>query len=592
MKISTCFIVRDDKEAKSLANAINSVITYTDTLHITANGKETAEIEALVSSLGEKYPSKLIDYSYLAWNDDFSEQRNFNFSRVPSDSDYIFWMDSDDILIGGEYLRDVAEIAKETKKDCVFFTYWYGCTFKGEPKPSNLLTVDIEHHRERLIRPGYFNWVGRLHETPIHKDGAKNIYVKYSYDPKERPIAIMHTAAKEDAVVKMTRNRTLLEKQLEDEKKKGEADPRTLLYLMKIYTESNDSSILLKCIKFGREYLVKSGWDEERAVACDLMARCYMTLNDDREAEKLLVEAIREYPHSVVFYVRLALVYYQQGKYRACKHWFDLAGKMELDDKSAGVVNMEELKVLFAQLKLKLAYNVDKNTKEAVNAAKALYVIQPIKENKENVTFLESIDELNEACKETHKVIKYLEKIEETEKIVPLLETLPEAINKQPFAISYYKKYIPSRVWGDKEICYFANFGQAHFERWDSSSLEKGIGGSETAVIKLAEEWTKKGYKVTVFGDPINRGEQNGVLYLPWYYFNVKDQFNVFIQWRGTFMADKVNAKKFLVDLHDVYFSKDINHKNVDKIMVKSQYHKGLGDGIPEDKFKVISNGI
>lgn len=591
MKISTCFIVRDDSEAKNLQNAINSVISYTDTLHITANGEKTTEIEALASSLEKKYPEKLIDYSYLAWNDDFSAQRNFNFDRVPKDTDFIFWMDSDDILIGGQYLRDVAEIAKETNKDCVFFTYWYGCTFKGEAKPENMVSVDIEHHRERLIKPGFYTWKGRLHETPIQKS-PNDRYVKYSYDPKERPIAVMHTAQKEDAIVKMSRNKRMLELQLEDELKEGQADPRTLLYLMKIYAESSDTSLLLKCIKFGREYLEKSGWDEERAVASDIMARCYMTLGDSREAEKLLLNAIKEYPHSVIFYVRLALVYFNQKKYRACRHWFNVAGAMEFDDKSAGVVNMEELKVLFAQLQLKLAYNVDKNTKEALKASKALYVLQPIQENKENVEFLENINELNESCKDTHKLIKYLEKIDETDKIVPLLETLPEAISKQPFSIEYYKKYIPSRVWGKNEICYFANFGQAHFERWDSTSLQKGIGGSETAVIKLAEEWTKRGFRVTVFGDPINKGEQNGVLYLPWYYFNPKDQFNIFIQWRGTFMADKVNAKKFLVDLHDVFFSKDIKWENVDRIMVKSKYHKELGTGIPMDKLRVIGNGI
>lgn len=592
MKISACFITKGDSEIKSLQNSINSVLPHIDSLHITANGKETAEIEALMRSLEEKYPDKLIDYSYLAWNNDFSEQRNFNFDRVPKDSDFIFWMDSDDILIGGEYLRDVASIAKETNKDCVFFTYWYGCTFKGEPTLSNLITVDIEHQRERLMKPGYFAWKGRLHETPVTKGEARNAYVKYAYDPKDRPIAIMHTANKEDAQEKMNRNRTLLELQLEDEKKVGQADPRTLLYLMKIYTESSNTSLLLKCINFGREYLQKSGWDEERAVCNDLMARCYMSLGDSKEAEKLLIDAIKEYPHSVVFYVRLALVYYQQSKFRASKHWFNLAGTMEIDDKSAGIVNMEELKVLFTQLKLKLSYNVDKNTKEALEAAKSLYVIQPIKENKENVEFLQNLDELNDTCRDTHKLIKYLEKIEETNRIVPLLESLPEAINKQPFAISYFKKYIPARVWGDKEICYFANFGQAHFEQWDSTSLEKGIGGSETAVIKLAEEWTKKGYRVTVYGDPINKGEQNGVLYLPWYYFNMKDSFNIFIQWRGSFMADKINAKKLFIDLHDVYFSKDIKHENVDKIMVKSKYHKELGQGIPMDKLKVVGNGI
>ena len=55
----------------------------------------------------------------LKWNDDFSEQRNFNFSQMPKNSDYFFWMDSDDILIGGKYLFEIARIAKEKGKDTV-----------------------------------------------------------------------------------------------------------------------------------------------------------------------------------------------------------------------------------------------------------------------------------------------------------------------------------------------------------------------------------------------------------------------------------------------------------------------------------------
>jgi acetone carboxylase gamma subunit len=84
-------------------------------------------------------------------------------------------------------------------------------------------------------------------------------------------------------------------------------------------------------------------------------------------------------------------------------------------------------------------------------------------------------------------------------------------------------------------------------------------------------------------------------MYLPYYYFNQKDSFNIFIQWRNWQLATSVKVKKFYVDLHDVYSDADIEDaiiNHVDKFIVRSDYHKGLATKIPENKFLTISNGI
>ena len=161
--------------------------------------------------------------------------------------------------------------------------------------------------------------------------------------------------------------------------------------------------------------------------------------------------------------------------------------------------------------------------------------------------------------------------------------------------IKLYNRYKEPKVWGENEVCYYATFGREHFERWGPSSLEKGIGGSETAVIRLSQEWAKLGYKVTVYGDPGQEmGEYDGVTWLPYYKFNPRDKFNIFIQWRDTSLANKISAKKFLVDLHDIYFPQTFEGKldAIDSIMVKSEYQRDLGEGIPKEKFTIISNGI
>jgi len=588
MKIAATLIVKDDSELDSFKKSALSVIPFADSWHVVANGEKTAEIEAFVRSHGG-------DYHSLPWNKDFSEQRNFIFSTVPKDTDYIWWQDADDILVGGQYLKECAQMAKKGGKDVVFFAYWYGCRFEGDPSLETFKEVDIEHYRERLIRPGVIEWKGRLHETPVPLFGQKNNYTKFTYNEDDCPIAVMHLSTMDDAVGKLERNREILELQLKEEREDGEADPRTLLYLMKIYTEEADVTYLNLCLEMGEEYLLKSGWDEERANCCDLMAICYTKLGNYPSAIKFLHKAIEEYPHQPLHYIRLALSYFNVDKFRESKHWLGVASQLDLDSKTAGINNIKELKVLFSQLLLKIKYNVDKDLKGAVEAANLLYREQPIEANHQNLLFLMDLLDLQIASENSKKLLEYLEAIGDKKATMSVLNSLPIVISEQPWAIKIRHENTPPRIWKENEICYFANFGGKHFEKWDGKSLQKGIGGSETAVIELALEWAERGYKVTVYGDPEYMGEQNGVTYLPWYYFNKADKFNIFIQWRNAILAPTIKAKKFYVDLHDVINQVDYSDEvmnAIDGVFFKSQYHRKMLPKLPEQKAFIVGNGI
>lgn len=589
MNLSACLIVKDDLEVEMLNKALDSIQPYVDTVHVTSTGSEVTKIK-------EWCEKREIDYSHFKWVDDFSAARNFNFSRVPKDTDFIFWMDADDILIGGEKLKEIAQVAKDNHKDVVFFTYWYGCSFDGEPSPEALKEVMMEHNRERLIKPGTITWKKRLHETPIPVSGQKNNYTKYLYDPKERPVVVMHTSKDTDLEEKMQRNKRILELELMDERMlPGGADPRTLLYLMKIYAEMEDKELWLEAIEMGKEYLTKSGWDEERAAAWENMGKCYFKLYEFQQAAECFHSAIREWPFQPLIYLQLAETYYNLKNYSFAEYWMNKGAEMDIDNKGSNLTNLKAMKIKLADLLVKLNFYAKRDTKKALEGARLLYTEAPSQANQEQVIFLENLDELNEACLHVDKLSDYLDAIGETKAIVPLLDSLPVAITTQPFAQKLRNKYTQPRVWGKKEICYFANFGSAHFEKWDMSSLKSGIGGSETAVLELAKHWTELGYKVTIYGDPEKIGEQDGVTFLPYYYFNMRDSFNIFVQWRVPNLAGKIKARKFLVDLHDIFAEIDYDEerlRNIDKIMVKSEYHRNLAPHIPDEKFAIVGNGI
>ena len=588
MKISLNLIVKDDSEIDILRNCLNSVVKYVDYVCLTATGKKVSKIQKLCRK--KKY-----HYSYFKWIGDFSAARNFNFKQAPKDTNFIMWLDADDIFIGGEQLREVATMAKERGKDIVFFTYWYGCTFSGKPIPKNMVSVDMQHLRERLIRPGTITWKGRLHETPVPVEGQKNINTNYSYAPRDgRNIAVMHTEDGSRLDEKQNRNKELLEKQLKEElKRKQGADPRTLLYLIKIYADQDIRENWLKSIDMGKEYIQKSGWDEERGVCWEQLGICWARLGDHVKAVDCLHNALREWAHQPLFYIRLATGYYNLKRYLEAKHWLDVGMGIEINDFSGNMINFKAMKVMAMDLRVRLAYNVAKDPDEAVKAAEMLLKVDPTKQHKDNLLFLYDVKDFNDNCRRLDEFLKYLNDIGAEKSITKIIEQLPDSLSQQPFVINHIKRQMKPRKWGKKEICYFANFGNKHFEKWDENSLKTGIGGSETAVIRLSEEWAKLGYKTTVYGDPEKKHEANGVTWLPWYYFNPKDRFNIFIQWRNPYLAGQVKCKKFFVDLHDIFAGIDYNPellKHIDGVNVKSEYHKSLAPNIKN--VNVISNGI
>jgi tetratricopeptide (TPR) repeat protein len=592
MKLAFCVIVEGDEKLEQLKRLMASVTGLFNSYHITANHKHIKT---------EKWcKEKGYDFSYLKWSDDFSAQRNFNFARVPKDTDYICWADSDDVVIHADLIPEIAENAKKNEIDAVFFHYIYGAEFDGEPSPETFVKEELGQTRERLLKRGSIVWKKRLHESPVPIDGEKFVHSSIKYDEKY-PIAWLHLGADrdqpQDAIVKRTaRNRKMLEMDLADERKEGEADPRTLLYLMKLYAEESDNQeLLLKCLDMGKEYIEKSGWDEERAVCYKLMATCMGHLGRHEDARDLLMNAIKEFPYDPLLYLHLARAYRNLENWGAMKHWMKIGMDLNLSEARAQMDNILELKVLGAELMLEFYLHGDKNIRKAWEASRLLNKVNPTDNNKQNEEYLFNRKELDLATEHAHKLLAYYKDIGKEDLIAPTIETFIEEIRELPFMIKLYNHYKEPKVWEEKEICYYATFGHDHFERWGPSSLKAGIGGSETAVIRLSQEWAKLGYKVTVYADPGKEmGEHDEVTWLPYYKFNPRDKFNIFIQWRDNSLAGKVSAKKFLVDLHDVYFPQAFLEKmdSIDTIMVKSVYQRDLGEGIPKEKYHIISNGI
>jgi glycosyltransferase involved in cell wall biosynthesis len=140
------------------------------------------------------------------------------------------------------------------------------------------------------------------------------------------------------------------------------------------------------------------------------------------------------------------------------------------------------------------------------------------------------------------------------------------------------------------------------WEKWGPQSItEGGIGGSETAAIKVAEEFARRGWRTMVFAE--HTGIVNGVEYIHHNAFNRGLQafsYDLFISSRTMhpFSGD-LNAKAALVWVHDVWLSGpdpvQIDHDKVDGFLVLSDWHRDFFSNhhsIPTDKCHVVWNGI
>ncbi len=140
---------------------------------------------------------------------------------------------------------------------------------------------------------------------------------------------------------------------------------------------------------------------------------------------------------------------------------------------------------------------------------------------------------------------------------------------------------------------------------WSPLDLEtKGLGGSETMAMKMAEQFAQNNHPVCIYGDWV--GVYNGVIYRHWSTFNpIKPYLGVdtwlFISSRIPAVFDEeVNADICWLWEHDVDPGadqiNDLRLSHIDKVLVLSEWHKRhwleFYPDTPESKLYVTRNAV
>ena len=182
-------------------------------------------------------------------------------------------------------------------------------------------------------------------------------------------------------------------------------------------------------------------------------------------------------------------------------------------------------------------------------------------------------------------------------------ESISKYIDKS--ILSRYKNLFTNNIKSPYDIVYFCG---GFSITWDPA--DKTLGGSEQAVVHLAENWVKLGKKVAVYGE-VPRVTLYGVDYYDWADFPYDHSHDILILWRlfGLACASPftIKANQICLDIHDNFTGDYIDYlkkysNKYDKIFLKSEYHKkcfkeifdqdNSYDETLDKKIIVIPNGI
>ncbi len=299
--ISLCMIVKN--EEMHIARCLDSIAALVDEIIIVDTGSTDRTVE-IVSD----YTSKV--YSF-PWKDDFSEARNYSFSKATMD--YCMWLDADDVLEETEQDRFLAlKQSLSPGTDMVMMKYHTSFDEAGRPS--------FSYFRERWIRNcAQFRWVGAVHEV-IPPDGS----ILYS------DIAVCH---RKQNAGDPDRNLKIYQKLIADGKN---LEPRHQYYYgreLYYHGQYQEAAAVLEHF-----LLEPEGWIENKIEACSVCAGCYYQMEQEQSALLTLLRSLSFDIPRAELCCEIGKHFLEHGNLRNAVYWYETALNTPKNESSGGFI--------------------------------------------------------------------------------------------------------------------------------------------------------------------------------------------------------------------------------------------------------------
>lgn len=561
VKLALAMIVKgSDDEAIVFKRCIEQIRPYVDGAFITIT-QPNKKVESI---------AKLFDctISHFTWCNDFSKARNFNFSQVSKDYTHILWLDADDQVRGIEKLKDV--LAEYPFVDC--FSMYYLYAFDEYKNPT------IVHPKTQVVaNNGCVVWAGALHEDFSNTREITQHLI--------RGIERLHLSDDKRYSVARERNLKVAKGQLKD----NPTDPRSYWNVANSYAALQNTK---QAIKYFDKFIKLSKSEDEKYIANLRLAECHYMDRNFRLALDSCRFAIGLRPEFPDAYHFMGMLYFEMKNYADARDYYLMGLGKKPPYTKLMLYNPRDYDYnpLMALAKVYLMLGLPTL---AIECLKACLLVVPESEYVKDL-----IQKMKVEVKRFDDVMTHVERIKnikDKQEMKKALDDIPQEFQSHPALVHLRNIYFIKEESSGKDLVFYCSFTEGVWT--PEIAREKGVGGSEEAVIWLSTLLARKGWNVTVYNN-CGHTEQvfDGVTYKPFWSWNYRDKQDVVILWRHPKPLNyTINASKIYLDLHDVIPAEELTEERVNKltgIFVKSNFHRNLFPNIPDDKFHIIPNGI
>jgi len=560
------------KVVASLPHAVISEIVVIDTGSDDDGATIAAckEVSTIFAQYEDPSPVTVDGKEYLG---DFSAARNFSYSYCTAD--YVLWIDADDVFwnVAGfvAYYRD---IIASGKYDAFWMVYDYEHDDKGN--------CTYRHPRERITRREGYVW-----RSPIHEVLCATRFHAALRIPEADCRIVHDDGGQTDREFKGKRNAAVCLQFIEA--CDGDVEPRMWLNYGNSLKAVGKYEESINCLQ---KYLDRSTWNQERYFAFQSQSQSYRKLGDNESARSCTMQAMALCPELREAFIELADCMFAEERWSEAILWANRALEIEQNNLeyrgNPYYIDAHPYEIL-AQ-----CYTKEHEFEKAIKACNSLLKHFPghhaVLVQKALCCNAQREQEASQSWKDIESL---LVQEQDAEKLKALNAAIPRCLEDDPAVGAPLE--IGRR--GDHSLCIHCGEGM---RTWGYDSIEKGgVGGSETAVIRMSEALAKLGWHVDVFGYPAaeQEGLHRGVHWHPhWRLARVKDTYDIFVNWRSPGSAVPFpKAFKRYVWLHDVQNSNQWSKEMLDfyhHIICLSDAHRANIDFLTDEDVWVSRNGL
>lgn len=510
---------------------------------------------------GRKIPGKFTGKHFLA---DFAAARQFGWEKA--NSDYKFWLDSDDVFEGAHHIPTILTEMQKRELDCALLNYDYSKDRNGN--------VNCRLIRERFVSKfSKAKWQQRVHEILLPVMKSSLFLGANGPGPN-----IIHKRVEDGAAHHIEyRNLKILLDWYEKNRARIESgqdfDLRMLCYLGIETRQLFPDDALI----YFENYIERSKWDEERALVHTFVGEIYETRKTYRKAFAAYAQAAADFPASPDGIFGLARCAFFQQDFAKCIE-FTERGLSTKADRPHLLMHDPSGRTWKPYVFYSRALYQVGRTKDALAAAEKGLSIMPdeisLKEIKQicqdNATsspaepisfrfddspdldrppqdipprilsafaleiwkqlslkglhvpaqqFLDSLPDtisgslISEARARTYRTLESL-KTHSSAPSAPSAKPVARPSLEEPVVVTVMKKAaepssqiaLPTQKSNSSVPLKITIWTGPGYESWNPENLDTvGIGGSETAAVCMARELARRGHKLTVLGHCPNK---------------------------------------------------------------------------------------